>query len=89
MVEQPQQRACNPYGPILQPYTASLQPYVRSERFLGDKLRDGTIINAIPGLYHALGDKPSLARLQVHCFRALEYGPLARSPAPCALRPEP
>ena len=49
-------------------------------RFLGAELRDGVIINAIPGLYHALGDKPSLARLQVQCFEAFGYNPLAPLP---------
>ena len=56
------------------------------ERFLGAELRDGVIINAIPGLYHALGDKPSLARLQVQCFEAFGYNslaPLPRGSADC------
>ena len=59
----------------------SLPKFWVPERFLKEYVPDGGIINVIPGLYHALGDKPSLARLQVQCFEDHGYSALAPLPA--------
>ena len=58
----------------------SLPKFWVPERFLKEYVPDGGIINVIPGLYHALGDKPSLARLQVQCFEDHGFSPLAPLP---------
>uniref|UniRef100_A0A7S0LEB2 Tubulin--tyrosine ligase-like protein 9 n=1 Tax=Coccolithus braarudii TaxID=221442 RepID=A0A7S0LEB2_9EUKA len=52
----------------------------RPKLFLLDSIKNGSIVNSIPGMYMALGQHTSLARLQVHCFERFGFDPLSPLP---------
>ena len=48
--------------------------------FLNASIPEGAIVNSVPGMFAALGEKTSLPRLQVHCFEHFGFDPLAPLP---------